>query len=550
MKKFISNTITIAVLLTLFISCKDTDQELKKEKLNAPEITYTQLSENSAELKWDPVTGAESYSFEQQNGIEITSKKTSLLLNDLVPGINTMRCKSNAGDSDKYEDSDWAEFDIEITKQEKKPLPAPELSYEKTGSFDVRVYWPSVSESVGYAYSLNGSPEEVVYDNEIILEDLDSKYYVLSVKALAGDSEDYSDSPWAEIDFLLESVKLSAPELQYSLDGNKVTFFWEPVPNADNYTLMIDTDFHYTEDSIYEITLPAGEHHVKIKAVSDNFQKYQDSDFSDDVTVMIDYEARYEDYLGSWELIPERMLIYDIFDPESGHTIVDYGAPLTVNIEESALTVEGEPIASYIITGMSQYTYGEYNDIPVPFYATFDRYSNNDWFSIEKGCLEILQGVGIDHAGLPEYPDVKMIFSPAGLGYIDGNESTVTTIKGQYPVITFKMTSPNTAEVKTTDPFLDDGRPFEIIAVESFIMGAYGSGDYEYMVCGAMYDLPAGGYYACPYQARKLDVSLSPAIRDASVMTTSQVLSNISATFKPERNIPQVLSGSPIILSK
>lgn len=549
MKNFISNTITIAVLLTLFISCKDTDQELKKEKLNAPEVTYIQLSENSAELKWDPVTGAESYSFEQQNGIEITSKKTSLLLNDLVPGINTMRCKSNAGDSDKYQDSDWSEFDIEITKQEKKPLPAPELSYEKTGSFDVRVYWPSVPESVGYAYSLNGDPEEMVYDiNEIILEDLDPRGYVLLVKALAGDSEDYSDSPWAEINFTLESVKLPTPELQYSLDGNKVTFFWEPVPNADSYVLMIASDFHYTEDSFYEISLPAGEHSASIKALSDNSQKYRDSDFIT-VTVTIDYyEARYEDYLGSWELIPERMLIYDIIDPESGHTIVDYGTPLTVNIEEGDLEFNGEHLASYVITGMSQFTYGEDN-IPVPFYATFNRYSNNDWTAIEEGCLEILQGVGIDHASLPDFPNVKMIFSPVGLGYIDGDESTITYMRGQYPIITFRMTSPNTAEVKTTTTTLTDGGSFEVVAVEAFIMSAYGS-DYEYAIYGAYPDLPAGGYYACPYKARKLDVSLSPAIRDASVMTTSQVLSNISATFKPERNIPQVLSGSPIILNK
>lgn len=238
-----------------------TDYELTEAPmLESPADLSTNLSYENVEFEWNSSAGASSYQYQVSTNSDFTaiikSASTSLVsgnINDLNPQT-TYYWRVRGANNNGY--SPWSEFWSFTT--ESADLVAPTLISPANNATDIQfdvinLDWNSVFGASSYIYeiSTDQSFETGVTSNEVnntfveIYGLSENIQYFWRIKA----SDGVIESDWSEIwNFTTQLVSLEAPELVYpannslDIDFNSITFEWNQVDGAEEYTLELATD--------------------------------------------------------------------------------------------------------------------------------------------------------------------------------------------------------------------------------------------------------------------------------------------------------------------
>ena len=91
-----------------FAACTEETPAAEPVKLDAPVITVLRTTETSATLTWDEIQGASGYSYVIGDGETVSTRETSLTIEDLEAGTQySMRIKAVSQAGGEY-DSDWS----------------------------------------------------------------------------------------------------------------------------------------------------------------------------------------------------------------------------------------------------------------------------------------------------------------------------------------------------------------------------------------------------------------------------------------------------------
>lgn len=189
-----------------------------------------------------------------------------------------------------------------VSCEEKEPevrpvqLDTPALALINSTSSSFTVGWAAVENASSYVYTLNGQQEETTSELSVTYEDLTPGEYVLKVKAVATNPEQYPDSGWAEITVTIAVNKLTTPTLTViEQTAASFTVGWEAVENAASYAYTVNDGMESTTSELFfmEEGLSAGEYFVKVKAVASEDGEFTDSDWAE-ISVCIDEEPSVE----------------------------------------------------------------------------------------------------------------------------------------------------------------------------------------------------------------------------------------------------------------
>lgn len=210
------------------------------ERLAAP----TGLAVNGFDLTWNPVTNADSYEIDFNNGVYSITKyayetTTYSLAGQIGIGTYTIKIKA-ASDSVNYTDSDWSQgLSHEVTELKKLDAPT-NLSVDNYNS----LIWDGVIDGQnGYTVDVDGTEYTANTTMFSLSNFTDVKTYTIKVKA-KGDSY-YADSDWSSPYSYMVSAenKLDTPQ-NLSIDGNILS--WGAVIGADTYTVYYNETLYAT----------------------------------------------------------------------------------------------------------------------------------------------------------------------------------------------------------------------------------------------------------------------------------------------------------------
>lgn len=143
-----------------------------KTALATPAPQATEVSADAATISWEAVENAVSYTYTLNDGEETTVTETELSLGDLEAKTEyTLKLKADAGDSELYIDSEWAEVTFTTTEPAFEPTgytvypmdPMVVMEYANIGTSFIRNISPSGNYAVGYDNQL-GDPTSFVWD--------------------------------------------------------------------------------------------------------------------------------------------------------------------------------------------------------------------------------------------------------------------------------------------------------------------------------------------------------------------------------------------------
>lgn len=129
-------------LVPLFIACSDrSDPEviepLRPDPLTQPGNPSASVTPESAAVSWDAVPEAKCYSYVFDEGEEVYTKETSVLIDNLLPrSSHTVRVKAVSGDLSRWTDSPWAECAFTTSEKE---VPVFEIRIDKVTFSTVEV---------------------------------------------------------------------------------------------------------------------------------------------------------------------------------------------------------------------------------------------------------------------------------------------------------------------------------------------------------------------------------------------------------------------------
>lgn len=344
--------------------------------------------------------------------------------------------------------------------------------------------------------------------------------------------------------------KLAAPVITEDnieiLSTTSAKVKWEAVPNADSYTFMVGADFVYSEKGATEITLEKlklGTNDIKVKSVAAVGSGYEDSDFvSFTINIESTYAPTYDEYIGTWEIVPTRYLIYDLYSENPAAPSFENNAdPITVYVEptDPLETTSGDQVEAYVVWGLTQYDGDEdpstINSVNIASYNWMDNDYDDDGNVVkEYKQLEVISGFQLSE---PDADGYYLTTYP--MCAFDGDMSTIQFLGGQAPAITFTLLDDQgNAQFKHLTGDLQNGGTFEVLAFEHFMSdGQYISGwPYEY-------------YYAGPFTGRRTstEVPNGAAFRNFNTkqLSKEQVVRNVESALVSAK--PSVLVNRIIV---
>lgn len=145
-KSFLILTLCAAALG--FTSCGGDEPELIK--LNTPELSEPVVGHNSASISWKAVDNADAYVYVLNDGAEVNTTETSVVLNDLTPATEyTFKVKACKDGSTIFTASEFAT--ITFTTLDK---PAEAKAYRVASFADMWDKW-------FYSYNEDGTPKRI-----------------------------------------------------------------------------------------------------------------------------------------------------------------------------------------------------------------------------------------------------------------------------------------------------------------------------------------------------------------------------------------------------
>lgn len=156
------------LLIALVSGCKKDEIA----KLQTPSPKVGEVTESTAAITWDAVKDAASYAYTVNSGEEQTVTDTKILLEGLEAETEyTVKVKADAGESELYLDSEWAEVSFTTTEAGFTPTgytvypmdPMVVMNYANLGSSYIRNISPSGNYAVGYDDQF-GDPTSFVWD--------------------------------------------------------------------------------------------------------------------------------------------------------------------------------------------------------------------------------------------------------------------------------------------------------------------------------------------------------------------------------------------------
>lgn len=187
-----------AALMSTSVSCSDSDKEPtpKPVQLNAPELTTSNISDNSFTVVWSAVKHADSYVYTLDSGSDVSTPNLSATFSDVAPGDHKVKIKAVSDDPDLYIESAWAETTVTIEEAMTDALATPELKITGQTGNALVVSWKAVQNAERYVYTINDGEENSTDKLFASFAGLEEGDYTVKVKAVA---ENFTDSQWAEI---------------------------------------------------------------------------------------------------------------------------------------------------------------------------------------------------------------------------------------------------------------------------------------------------------------------------------------------------------------
>ncbi len=255
-----------AALVTIFLASACQEKEDSIKALKSPVL---RLSGNT--VSWDSIDGAVNY-LPEINGEEKTRlAELSLDLSKFGPGEYTVRIKA-LGDGKRHSDSEWSEA---LTHSIHGVLAAPVLVLNGQ-----TVSWEAVENASSYEYTVNGGTPVSTSLRSIDFSDRTAGTYSISVRAISGNPL-YSNSAWSNEVEVLVSGDLVSPELTASIagfiesiDGAASTISWNPVQNANAYTVLIDGVAVSCEGTSVDVSSYSGTHTISVSAINTDNPAY------------------------------------------------------------------------------------------------------------------------------------------------------------------------------------------------------------------------------------------------------------------------------------
>lgn len=143
-----------------------------KSALAAPAPEASEITASSAFISWEAVENAVSYTYTLNDGEETTVTETEISIENLEAETEyTVKVKADAGESELYLDSEWAEVSFTTTEAGFTPTgytvypmdPMVVMNYANLGSSYIRNISPSGNYAVGYDDQF-GDPTSFVWD--------------------------------------------------------------------------------------------------------------------------------------------------------------------------------------------------------------------------------------------------------------------------------------------------------------------------------------------------------------------------------------------------
>lgn len=155
----------------------------------------------------------------------------------------------------------------ENENEENKPaepekLLSPVLTVSEQTETGFTVAWEEVANAQGYEYNLNGGENTPAEACSASFTDLAPGEYTVSVRALAGDSEEFTDSDWSSVSVTLEDSKPAQNiriEAYYNGDsyGNGLSNGWVNFIMEDGTVVCADINFKKADNPDFPV-IPDG----------------------------------------------------------------------------------------------------------------------------------------------------------------------------------------------------------------------------------------------------------------------------------------------------
>lgn len=122
-----------------FAACTEETPAAEPVKLDAPVVTVLRTTETSATLTWDEIQGASGYSYVIGDGETVSTRETSLTIEDLEAGTQySMRIKAVSQAGGEY-DSDWSLCHFSTSSQPAPTFQPIEIVNSLPTSFTFRI---------------------------------------------------------------------------------------------------------------------------------------------------------------------------------------------------------------------------------------------------------------------------------------------------------------------------------------------------------------------------------------------------------------------------
>ena len=264
------------------------------EKLNAPQ-TLNVIEENGRYICFiGSVLNADKYIY-TINGETYTTTVEEVMLPDLAPGDYTLSVFASAED-EKYLDSDA----IQITVSYVVKLQAPSISIqEDVNGVVTLIISPvnGVTAPTSYHYTINGAEFDYTVPEGETISRIDISQHINGVGTYTVYvTAKHSNTHYKDSDKVLttyvKKIQLAKPVVNFVIDGDKVTFAWESVENADYYLITYGQEKMYTKAVSVTFDFTDGATFA-IFAVGEGY--YIDSEVENQITTLPENEPDVEE---------------------------------------------------------------------------------------------------------------------------------------------------------------------------------------------------------------------------------------------------------------
>lgn len=346
--------------------------------------------------------------------------------------------------------------------------------------------------------------------------------------------------------------KLSAPVITEDnieiLSTTSAKVKWEPVANAESYIFMVGTDFVTTEGNVGEIVLEKlvlGENKIQVKSVAAQGSGYKDSDFATfTINIEADYTPDYSEYIGTWEIVPNNLLQYDLYAETPSEAVLSPNTePITVYIAEAndLEANDGSPIKAFWVLNMTRLDLDEDPEtIDSQNIATYNFMSNeyDDKGNVTKEMfqLEVLTQM---YYSEPDADGYQLTSFP--LCKINDDLQQISVVTGTFPGITIRLLDEQgNAQFQFYKGTTSKEDTFEVLTLEHFYYNQttkyFGGFNYDY-------------YYAGPFTGKRVstEVPVGAAFREYNTdkLSNAQVVANVKSALASAQ--PSVLVNRVVV---